>query len=609
MAPSPWLAARSRLAHRAAANGLQNTTGSWKSKLNLVRPARSHARFHEAARNRALRTIGTVMDLRDYERIKFELAGILRALPFDATQFERRRNLFARLAEDRFNLVVVGRFSRGKSSLMNAILGMDRLPTGVVPLTSVITTVTYGSEDRVTLHYRASSLIDDVKLGELAKYITERGNPGNIRGIEIAEVQLPAAILRRGFHFIDTPGLGSSIRENSRTTEAFMPEADALILVTSFDSPLSEEEMAVLRAARRGGRRVFLVINKLDAVSEVERDQVHAHITAQVGTLFGENPPATFPVSARDALAAKLARNRAALEASGIAAMEQALIDFLVSGKRMEFLLSMCGRIRDAVAAAPDAGSGRAHLDQLQAAIVASSSAPAAARHAEADPELASDIPPCEVCLRVQQAVFSHMTSLQSRVGKDPGARTELADRHGLCAVHAELFETIAAPREVCVAFAGVLEAQAAHLRALAADRRAGSRVWEAVQQILPDGHRCPACDVAAAMQSSTAASLACRLVAAGTVVPRRFPAICLPHLVPVLAALTDPAARERLLLRQADILDRFANDMRRFTLKQDASQRWALNKEELGAAQRGSRLLVGAPASHFPVARSQQPD
>ena len=90
------------------------------------------------------------MDLRDYERVKFELAEILRTVPYEASQTGRLREVFSRLAEDRFNLVVVGRFSRGKTSLMNALLGMDRLPTGVVPLTSVITTVGYGSEERVS---------------------------------------------------------------------------------------------------------------------------------------------------------------------------------------------------------------------------------------------------------------------------------------------------------------------------------------------------------------------------------------------------------------------------------------------------------------------------
>jgi predicted GTPase len=86
------------------------------------------------------------MDLRDYENAKFDLAGMLRALSEAAkdkgdTTGEKIRDLFVRLAEDRFNLAVVGRFGRGKSSLMNALIGVERLPTGILPLTSVITTV------------------------------------------------------------------------------------------------------------------------------------------------------------------------------------------------------------------------------------------------------------------------------------------------------------------------------------------------------------------------------------------------------------------------------------------------------------------------------------
>jgi hypothetical protein len=113
------------------------------------------------------------MDLREYEQVKFALAEILRTIPWEPPRANRLRNLFARLAEDRFNLAVVGRFSRGKGSLMNAILGMDRLPTGVVPLTSVITTVTYGSAERVTLHFLGTSLIEDIRLDQLSDYVTE----------------------------------------------------------------------------------------------------------------------------------------------------------------------------------------------------------------------------------------------------------------------------------------------------------------------------------------------------------------------------------------------------------------------------------------------------
>ena len=190
-----------------------------------------------------------LMDLQQYDRMKSVLADILRSTQtrLPSRGDETVRDLFGRLAEDRFNLVVVGRFSRGKTSLMNAMLGTDRLPTGVVPVTSVITTVSYGTEEKAVLYYQHTSLFLDIPLWQLADHITEQGNPGNRRRIRVAEVQMPAELLRRGFYFVDTPGLGSSIIENTRTTEAFLPEADAFILVTSYDSPLSEDEQRVLR--------------------------------------------------------------------------------------------------------------------------------------------------------------------------------------------------------------------------------------------------------------------------------------------------------------------------------------------------------------------------
>lgn len=101
------------------------------------------------------------MELIEYERVKFELAEILRDA---ATRAREQRlggqapfsDLFARLAEDRFNFVVVGRFSRGKTTLMNAMLDTDRLPTGIVPLTSVITIVRYGTSERVLIEHQGS---------------------------------------------------------------------------------------------------------------------------------------------------------------------------------------------------------------------------------------------------------------------------------------------------------------------------------------------------------------------------------------------------------------------------------------------------------------------
>ena len=165
------------------------------------------------------------MDLREYENAKFELAGMLRTLSEAAKETgepvaAQIQDLFVRLAEDRFNLAVVGRFGRGKSSLMNALIGIERLPTGILPLTAVITAVVYGSTEKVIIHYEGRRLSTEIALEELPQLITQRANPGNVRGVKTAEVQLPAELLRRGFHFVDTPGLGSAIAENTRTTES-----------------------------------------------------------------------------------------------------------------------------------------------------------------------------------------------------------------------------------------------------------------------------------------------------------------------------------------------------------------------------------------------------
>jgi predicted GTPase len=118
------------------------------------------------------------MDLRDYEQDKFAIADILRSASIIAPKEERNfqerlRDLFVRLAEDRFNLVVVGRFNRGKTSIMNAIMGSDRLPVGIIPLTSVITTVSYGTTEQVVLKYDGRSLTQDVPIDALPQYVTQ----------------------------------------------------------------------------------------------------------------------------------------------------------------------------------------------------------------------------------------------------------------------------------------------------------------------------------------------------------------------------------------------------------------------------------------------------
>lgn len=549
------------------------------------------------------------MDLRHYDRIKLDLADLLRAAlagPIAPDAAAQARALLVRLAEDRFNLVMVGRFSRGKTSLMNAMLRTDRLPTGVVPVTSVITTVAYGSTEKVVLYYQHTSLFLDIPIAQLADHITETGNPGNRRRIRTAEVQLPAELLRRGVQFIDTPGLGSSIVENTRTTEAFLPEADAVVLVTSFDSPLSEEELRTLQEVHASGRRVFIIVNKQDLADAAQRQMVTAHLHARLHAVFGDALPPLFAISARQASEARQRNDMVRLAASGLPAFEAALLDFLVNDRRRAFLLRMCDRIAAILRDLPGADDALQRLAALHGgidrlpAVASPADAPAAA--------IAATLPACEVCARVTAATFDFIARYQNQLRADARAQQDLAARHGLCGPHTAWFEAVAAPTEVCSGFATLMERQAAHLRAASHGDPSGALACDAVAAALPTVESCPACAVARAAEQAEIDAVAKRLARDPAGALDRLSAICLPHLRPLLDALGSPPLVKAVLLRQADLLDRLAEDMRRFVLKRDAARRDLASQEEASAADRALRVLAGHPRAQLgPPAPSDQ--
>jgi GTP-binding protein EngB required for normal cell division len=220
---------------------------------------------------------------------------------------------------------------------MNAILGGDLLPTGTVPLTSVITTVRYGSRKQVVLNFNGRGSRREVPLSQLADYVTQQSNPGNVKDLAYAEIELPVEILRRGFFFVDSPGLGSSIAENTQTTERFLPQADAFVLVTSYESPLSEEEDRILHRVRLTNKRLFVVLNKQDTVSATEREEALAFVTERLQRFSFSETPHIFSLSARQGLQAKVSGDKDQLEESGLGSFEAELLRFLTGGARSIF--------------------------------------------------------------------------------------------------------------------------------------------------------------------------------------------------------------------------------------------------------------------------------
>jgi GTP-binding protein EngB required for normal cell division len=400
------------------------------------------------------------VDLREYEQQKFAIAEILRgaALIIHEARTELRlrlQGLFARLAEDRFNLVVVGRFSRGKTSLMNAILGSDRLPTGIAPLTSVITTVTYGSKEQVVLKYSNRVMDQEIPIKSLPEYTTQEGNPGNVKGIKTAEVQLPAEVLRRGFYFVDTPGLGSVIAENTLTTEAFLPEADAFILVTSHDGPLSEEELRFFRAGSSSGRRIFVVLNKQDIVTREQREDAIAFVDQQLRRIFGRSPPQIFSVSSIEGQTAKRVGDASSLAASGIPELERQLVQFLLTEKRREFLLRMCDRVRELLREVPNSGEAeklQSRTDALNEKFRTEADAAPNAGLGDFGTEFSNlhRIQSCEICAHVNKTIWDFICQYQYKIIVERDEQERFANRGGFCPFHTWEYESVASPYGAC---------------------------------------------------------------------------------------------------------------------------------------------------------------
>ncbi|HLH36170.1 MAG TPA: dynamin family protein [Alloacidobacterium sp.] len=183
---------------------------------------------------------------------------------------EEARELAARVSEGRFYVACVGQFKRGKSTLLNALVGHEVVPTGFVPVTAVPTVIRFGETLHARIRMRDGSWCD-IPMLDLKEYVTEELNPENKKGVDGAEVFVPTPLLSSGMCFVDTPGLGSVWTGNTATTQAFIPHIDAALVVIGADPPIAGEELALVEAVGKQVQDLILVINKADRTSDPER--------------------------------------------------------------------------------------------------------------------------------------------------------------------------------------------------------------------------------------------------------------------------------------------------------------------------------------------------
>lgn len=239
------------------------------------------------------------------------LADLQQALArFDASAEDQATLKRSALQLDElFLLVVAGEFNAGKSAFINALLGDKILEEGVTPTTTHVHVIKHGAAlSRTPLESALDVLTAPVEL---------------LRDINI----------------VDTPGTNAIHREHEAITREFVPRSDMVLFVTSADRPFTESERGFLQGIRDWGKKIVIVINKIDTVeSEEDVGRITGFVAENAKLLLGFTPE-IFPVAARLALRAKTAGDAALLQASRFEALERYIVDTLDEKERVRLKL------------------------------------------------------------------------------------------------------------------------------------------------------------------------------------------------------------------------------------------------------------------------------
>jgi GTP-binding protein EngB required for normal cell division len=222
---------------------------------------------------------------------KQDFQGILREAG-DLEQFTQSKQWL--------DVVILGQFKAGKSSLINSFLKRDVLPMGVLPVTAIITRLVYAPQDKVVITRLDGSKFE-ISMNELSAYVTEKENPENEKEVYLVDIELPELKDFGKLRLIDTPGLGSAFKHNTAVTENWFNRIGAAFVVISAAQPLSENDQEVIKTAAEQSPEVYLVLSKTDLLSKPEVGEVMDFLKAKSLEATGRDFR-VFPYSIKDSV-------------------------------------------------------------------------------------------------------------------------------------------------------------------------------------------------------------------------------------------------------------------------------------------------------------------
>jgi predicted GTPase len=250
---------------------------------------------------------------------------------------------------DRFVLTVLGKAKRGKSTLVNALLGRhdDLLaPIDKLPASNAITRFVWAEEPSAKVYYRAAATSgaypsEIISYDRVREFATEELNPGNRKGVDTIEVAGPFANFDRDLVLIDTPGAGSVHEYHDALLHSFLPQSDAVIFLVTARMPLDQDELDLLHKVRAADvKKVLFAINKVDRAIDGDIDAAVSHnaaLLAQVG----------IQVSQIHRISAKLAFE-GQFDCSGLTTLLAEVRELLVTNKAQVLAARLVSRVSEA---------------------------------------------------------------------------------------------------------------------------------------------------------------------------------------------------------------------------------------------------------------------
>ena len=234
-------------------------------------------------------------------------------------------------------LAIVGEFNAGKSTFINALIGADVAPTGVLPTTATLHHLRWAPDPFAKILFAEGVDPEEriVALGDLRSTLRAL-DTSTIRRVEL---RLPLASLV-SVEVLDTPGFNAPDPRHARVARSAFEEADAAIWLLDATQAMKESERAVLEEARRAQIPVQMLVNKADRLSATDLAQVMDSVRAALqATQVGSwGPP--LALSAKKALAARLGGPATSADSRALADSGwlevQALLEREIVGRSVE---------------------------------------------------------------------------------------------------------------------------------------------------------------------------------------------------------------------------------------------------------------------------------